>query len=90
MLYNASSVTLRQRIVPDELMGRVWSIALTAAWCVIPLGSLGSGAVISVTHDVRAVYVTVGVAIVLAAVLFNRLWSKAAPMEQPQSLPGAE
>lgn len=84
VLYNASSAALRQRIVPNELMGRVWSIALTGAWCMIPVGSLGAGAIISATHDVRAVYVTVGVVIVAAAVLFNRLWLKAASTDQPR------
>lgn len=84
VLYNASSAALRQRIVPNELMGRVWSIALTGAWCMILVGSLGAGAIISASHDVRAVYVTVGVVIVAAAVLFNRLWLKAASTDQPR------
>jgi MFS family permease len=40
VLYNASSASLRQRIVPKELMGRVWSVALTGGWCMIPLASI--------------------------------------------------
>lgn len=72
VLYNVSSAALRQRIVPDALMGRVWSIALTGAWCAIPVGSLGAGFVIGATHDVGAVYVTVGVAIVFTALAFSR------------------
>ena len=72
VLYNVSSAALRQRVVPDALRGRVWSIALTGAWCAIPIGSLGAGLVIGATQDVRAVYVTVGVAIVLIALAFSR------------------
>lgn len=72
VLYNVSSAALRQRIVPDALMGRVWSIALTGAWCAIPVGSLGAGFVIAATHDVGVVYVTVGVAIVITALAFSR------------------
>jgi MFS family permease len=83
VLYNVSSATLRQRIVPNELLGRVWSIALTGAWCMIPVGSLGSGAIISATHNVRTVYVTVGVVIVVTAWLSYRLWLKAAPADAP-------
>lgn len=72
VLYNVSSASLRQRIVPDALMGRVWSIAITGAWCAIPVGSLCSGWIIGTTGDVGAVYVTVGVAIVVTAWAFRR------------------
>lgn len=72
VLYNVSSSALRQRIVPDEFMGRVWSIALTGAWCAIPIGSIGAGLIITAAHDVRTVYVIVGIAIVLIALAFSR------------------
>lgn len=73
VLYNVSTVSLRQRLVPPELMGRVWNVGVTIAWCAIPVGSLAGGAVIAATGRVGSVYVVVGTAIVLTGLGVNRL-----------------
>lgn len=80
VIFNVSCTALRQRVVPDELMGRVWGVALTGAWCAIPIGALGGGVVISVTHDPRILYATVGIAIVLVALVFKRIGLKDADL----------
>lgn len=72
VLYNVSTTSMRQRIVPNELMGRVWNVALTFSRCSIPLGSITAGAVISATGRVVPIYVVAGLAIALVAVVFNR------------------
>jgi hypothetical protein len=39
VLYHVSTTSLRRRIVPNELLSRVWNVAVTFAWCAIPVGS---------------------------------------------------
>jgi MFS family permease len=78
-LYNVSTITLRQRIIPNELLGRVWNIMLTGSWCAVPVGSLLGGAVVELTHDVQAVYIAVGVLIMLVGLIFNCLWLRYEP-----------
>jgi Na+/melibiose symporter-like transporter len=72
VLYNVSTTSLRQRLVPNELLGRVSNVAISFAWCVIPVGSLAGGAIISATGRVDVVYISVGVTIAVTALVFNR------------------
>jgi len=41
--WNVSSQTYRMRITPNEMLGRISSVALQIAWGTIPLGSLLAG-----------------------------------------------
>ncbi|WP_299193655.1 MFS transporter [uncultured Litoreibacter sp.] len=43
MIWNVVTVSLRQRIIPDELLGRVNSIYRFFGWGTIPLGALFAG-----------------------------------------------
>jgi len=45
VLWNVVTVSLRQRLVPGDMLGRVTSGIRLAAWGVMPLGSLLGGAV---------------------------------------------
>lgn len=72
VLYNVSTATLRQQIVPNELLGRVGNVAIATGWCTIPIASLAGGAVIAATHRVDLVYLIAGIAIVTLALGFNR------------------
>jgi predicted MFS family arabinose efflux permease len=42
---NVASVSLRQRVVPDELLGRVGNVFKMVIWGLIPLGALAGGLV---------------------------------------------
>jgi predicted MFS family arabinose efflux permease len=42
-MWNVVTVSLRQRIVPDELLGRVNSVYRMIGWGLIPLGALAGG-----------------------------------------------
>jgi MFS family permease len=42
-MWNVVTVSLRQRIVPDELLGRVNSVYRMIGWGLIPVGSLAGG-----------------------------------------------
>ena len=56
----------------DDLLGRVWNIALVFAWCTIPIGAFAGGLVVSATHRPDLVYAGVGAVIVAIALGFTR------------------
>jgi hypothetical protein len=47
MTWNVVTVSLRQRLIPDALLGRVNSIYRFFGWGTIPLGALAAGALVS-------------------------------------------
>jgi MFS family permease len=70
IFFNINTVSLRQRLVPNHLLGRVISIAGVLAWSAIPLGSLLGGWLIHATRNVAGVYAGIGVVEVLIAGAF--------------------
>jgi MFS family permease len=71
ILFNINTVSLRQQIVPNELLGRVISIAGVLAWSAIPLGTLLGGLAIQRTGNVALVYGVIGALVVLVALAFS-------------------
>lgn len=69
-MWNVVTVTMRQQIVPDDLLGRVNSAYRMLGWGLLPLGALASGIV---AHDLgmRAPFTMAGIlrGAVLLAVL---------------------
>ncbi|GHO47784.1 MFS transporter [Ktedonospora formicarum] len=65
ILFNINTGSLRQAIVPNQLLGRVMSIATFLAWSAIPLGSLLGGFIISLTGNVTLVYAGIGILVML-------------------------
>ena len=70
MLFNINTGSLRQLITPNQLLGRVRSIATVLAWSAIPLGGLLGGLLISAIHQVALVYVGIGVLTILIPICF--------------------
>lgn len=60
MIWNVITVSLRQRIVPDHLLGRLNAAYRLFAWGTQPLGAL-LGGVIGELFGVRAVFILAGV-----------------------------
>jgi MFS family permease len=52
VLWNVITVSLRQTIIPDHLLGRVNSVYRFFAWGMMPIGALLGGAVIVITERV--------------------------------------
>jgi MFS family permease len=50
LIWNVVSVSTRQRMIPDALMGRVNSIYRLLAWGMIPLGMVLSGLIVQVAE----------------------------------------
>jgi predicted MFS family arabinose efflux permease len=74
ILFNINTGSLRQAIVPNEMLGRVLSIAGVLAWSAIPAGALVGGWIISATDNVAGVYGVIG-ALVIAIAAFFRFFS---------------
>ena len=71
ILFNINSGSLRQAIVPNQLLSRVLSIAGVLAWSAIPAGALVGGWVISATGNVAVVYGAIGVLTICIAAFFR-------------------
>lgn len=57
MMFNIPSVSYRQRVTPDAILGRVNSTFRLVGWGTMPLGAL-LGGLIGETLGVRAVFIT--------------------------------
>ncbi len=71
LLLNINTTALRQAIVPDEMYGRVISVAQVLAWSAIPLGALVGAAAIQLTGSVAEIYAITGVLTALIALSFG-------------------
>lgn len=65
-LWNVVIVTYATLLVPNELLGRVTSAAMTLSWGVLPLGSLGAGYLLSTVGPTAAVLVLAAVMLLTA------------------------
>ena len=71
ILFNINTGSLRQAIVPNEMLGRVISIAGVLAWSAIPLGALLGGAIIERTGNVALVFAVIGALAILIPLVFS-------------------
>jgi hypothetical protein len=85
ILFNINTGSLRQAIVPNQMLGRVISIAGVLAWSAIPLGTLLGGLLIEQTGDIALIYGAIGVLVFLIPLGF---WFTALGRAD-QYLPGA-
>jgi MFS family permease len=71
LFFNINTISIRQQIVPDHMLGRVVSIAGVLAWSAIPVGTLIGGWVIEATDDIVAVYAGIGALVFSIAAAFS-------------------
>jgi MFS family permease len=71
ILFNINTGSLRQQIVPNEMLGRVISIAGVLAWSAIPLGTLLGGLAIERSGNVALVFGVIGALVVAIALAFS-------------------
>ncbi len=64
VVWNVITVSLRQRIIPDHLLGRVNSAYRLLAWGTQPIGAL-LGGVVAELFGLRAVFIVAGLMVVL-------------------------
>jgi MFS family permease len=70
MMWNIITVSLRQRITPDHLLGRLNATYRLFAWGVMPIGAL-LGGLMAEAFGLRAVFL-VASAVMLASLYFRR------------------
>jgi hypothetical protein len=70
LLLNINTGALRQAITPNDMLGRVMSIAGVLAWSAIPLGGLAGAAVIESTGRIALLYCVMGLLMTLIAAAF--------------------
>jgi MFS family permease len=73
ILFNINTISLRQAIVPNHMLGRIMSIAGVLAWSAIPLGAYLGGLIIESLGDpadIAIVYAFIGAFIVVLPVIF--------------------
>ena len=71
ILFNINVGSLRQTIVPDQMLGRVMTSASVLAWSAIPLGTVIGGIVVNQVKNVALVYAAIGVVMFLLACSFS-------------------
>jgi hypothetical protein len=71
ILFNINTGSLRQAIVPNQMLSRVLTIAGVLAWSAIPAGAIVGGWVISATGNVALVYGVIGILTICIAAFFR-------------------
>jgi predicted MFS family arabinose efflux permease len=81
VVYNVASVTFRQQVCPDRLLGRMNASVRFLVWGIMPIGALGGG--------IFAEWVGVRVALLVATVgiLLGILWLLASPIRKLREIP---
>lgn len=67
-LWNVVIITYLTALVPNELLGRVTSAAMTLSWGVMPVASLGAGYLLSTLGPVGSVFVLATVMLITAVI----------------------
>src|SRR4029453_6171411 len=71
LFFNINTISLRQQIVPDHLLGRVMSIAGVLAWSAIPVGALPGGWAVDGPGSVPLAHGAAGPLVTLLALAFS-------------------
>ena len=79
VLWNVITVSLRQAIIPDRLLGRVNSVYRFFAWGMMPVGSLLGGVVVAVTETVTDRSIALRAPFWVAAAVFAAMLVYALP-----------
>ena len=79
VLWNVITVSLRQSIIPDRLLGRVNSVYRFFAWGMMPIGSLIGGIVVAVTETFSSRENALRAPFWVAAAVFTALFVYALP-----------
>ena len=79
VLWNVITVSLRQSIIPDHLLGRVNSVYRFFAWGMMPIGSLIGGLIIVVTDSFASRELALRMPWLIAGVAYFVLFAFAAP-----------
>lgn len=71
MFFNINTASLRQTIVPNQMLGRVMTVATVLGMSAIPLGTLIGGILIQRLQNVVLIYAGIGILVFLIAASFS-------------------
>lgn len=83
VLFNINTAALRQRLVPDQMLGFVGTASMVIAWSTAPAGVLVGGVAVAETGDAPLVYGIIGVLVLIVAAGFARSLVTAAAQLAP-------
>lgn len=69
-VFNIAASSLRQRIVHNDMLGRVMTTASVLAWSTIPLGAVAGGTFVDRTGDVVLAYLVIGAVLFAVPICF--------------------
>lgn len=78
-LWNVITVSLRQRVIPDDLLGRVNSVYRFFGWGMMSIGALVGGAIVSVSEPMVGREMALRLPFLISAVLNFATWLYALP-----------
>ncbi len=79
VLWNVITVSLRQTVIPDELLGRVNSVYRFFAWGMMPVGAILAGVIISIAETVTSREVALRLPWIIAGLSHFVLYAFARP-----------
>jgi MFS family permease len=79
VVWNVITVSLRQAIIPDRLLGRVNSVYRFFAWGMMPIGSVLGGAIVTVTEVAGSRDLALRMPFFVAGAVFAALYLYALP-----------
>jgi MFS family permease len=89
VLWNVITVSLRQTIIPDRLLGRVNSVYRFFAWGMMPIGMLIGGLLVAGAEQVVSRDVALRLPWLAGAIIYAVLFVYAAPRLTTEKLEGA-
>ena len=89
VLWNVITVSLRQMIIPDHLLGRVNSVYRFFAWGMMPIGSIIGGLVVVATDTFGSRQLSLQMPFFVAGALHLALFAYAAPKLTTAKIDGA-
>ncbi|MDH3248961.1 MAG: MFS transporter [Acidimicrobiia bacterium] len=90
VLWNVITVSLRQTIIPDELLGRVNSVYRFLAWGMMPIGSILGGVAVSITEALSTRSLGLRMPFLIGAVVHLGLYLYARPVLNTANIEAAK
>jgi MFS family permease len=90
VLWNVVTVTLRQTLIPDPILGRINSVYRFLGWGAMPLGTLLGGAIVSLVEQPLTREAGLRAPFVAAALIYVGLLAIAAPRLRTRSIEEAK
>jgi MFS family permease len=90
VLWNVITVSLRQTIIPDALLGRVNSVYRFLAWGMMPIGSILGGVAVTITGAISDRTLGLRMPFIIGAMIYVGLYLYARPVLDTANIEAAK